>query len=34
LPGYEEATPDVADAILEEAARFTGEVLAPLNQAR
>jgi acyl-CoA dehydrogenase len=31
IPGYEEATPDVADAILEEAARFTGEVIAPLN---
>jgi acyl-CoA dehydrogenase len=32
IPGYEEATPDVADAILEEAARFTSEVIAPLNQ--
>jgi alkylation response protein AidB-like acyl-CoA dehydrogenase len=31
IAGYEEATPDVADAILEEAARFTGEVIAPLN---
>jgi len=32
IAGYEEATPDVADAILEEAARFAGEVIAPLNQ--
>ncbi|HEB27040.1 MAG TPA: acyl-CoA dehydrogenase [Porticoccus sp.] len=33
LPGYEEATPDMVDAIIEEAARFFGEVLAPTNQA-
>jgi 3-(methylsulfanyl)propanoyl-CoA dehydrogenase len=32
LPGYEEATPDMVDAIIEEAARFFGEVLAPTNQ--
>ncbi len=31
LPGYEEATPDLADAVLDEAARFTRDVLAPLN---
>ena len=31
FPEFAEATPDLADAVLEEAARFTGEVLAPLN---
>ena len=32
LPGLEEASPDVVAAVLEEAARLSGEVLAPINQ--
>jgi len=32
LPGFEEAGYETAQAVLEEAARFNGEVLAPLNR--
>ena len=32
LPGYEQATPDLVSAVLEEAGRLATEVLAPLNQ--
>src|SRR5690554_4697933 len=32
LPGYEEATPDLIDTVLEEATKLAEEVLAPLNR--
>ncbi|NND35968.1 MAG: acyl-CoA dehydrogenase [Gammaproteobacteria bacterium] len=32
LPGFEEATPDLVEAVLEEAAQLAGEVVAPINQ--
>jgi hypothetical protein len=32
LPGYEDATPDVLDQVLEEAAKFSENELFPLNR--
>jgi len=32
LPGYEEASWDLVDAVLEEAGKVSGEILAPLNE--
>ena len=32
LPGFEDASPDTAQAVLEQAAQFAGAVVAPLNQ--
>ena len=32
LPGFEEATPELVEAIVDEAARLAAEVVAPTNQ--
>lgn len=32
LPGYEEFTPELMDSVLEEAAKFTQEIVFPINQ--
>lgn len=32
LPGYDETNPELVDAVLEEAARFAADVMAPLNR--
>lgn len=32
LPGYQEATPDLVEAVLEESGRYFAEVIAPTNQ--
>ena len=31
LPGFEEATPDLVEAVLEEASQLASEVIAPTN---